>query len=68
MVDKTNYMYQAFKKAGIDVDPPKVKPVRHKKFSCFKCGKTMTFIDNTNIMACDCGQYFIFDSDLAKYY
>lgn len=40
----------------------KIKPTKHKKFKCHKCGAPMIYIDNTNTMACsNCNQYFIFD-------
>lgn len=43
---------------------PKEKPKRHKKFTCKKCGATMTQPDWSNIMFCqECGKsFFVFSN------
>lgn len=64
-----NQMYYAFKKAGLDPSPLKPRKVKHKQFKCFKCGEPMSFIENSNVMACSkCNQFYVFDTDSKKYY
>ena len=40
----------------------KNKKSKRKQFTCHKCGKPMLYVDNTNVMSCECGQYFIFSN------
>lgn len=56
-----NVLQNALISAGLAETP---KPKRHKhsrKYKCHNCGKQMYFPDNTNVMSCECGQFFIFD-------
>ena len=56
-----NQLEVAFRKNGIQ-NKIKRKTPKHKQFKCHKCGQNMIFVDNTNIMACECGQYFVFSN------
>ena len=64
-----NQLYDAFKKAGMDLPPLETRKKKHKQFKCFKCGEPMIFVDNSNVMTCSkCNQFYIFDTDSVKYY
>lgn len=50
-------------KAMIDAgmaSPPKERKRKTRSYPCHKCGGKMTPVEGTNVMACSCGNYFIF--------
>lgn len=53
-------MQQALIESGL-AEVPNERQHRNKNFTCRKCGKKMSPIPNTNVMACECGCYFIFN-------
>lgn len=56
-----NALQRALVNAGL-AEEPKEKRKRYKKFTCNRCGETMTRLDGTNFMYCSrCDHsYFIF--------
>lgn len=52
-------MQKALVEKGL-AKPPKERKHRPKNFTCRQCGNKMTLCPGTNVMTCECGNYFIF--------
>lgn len=57
-----NVLQKALVNAGLANEPKRRKRKRQtKEIKCRKCGKVMYKPENTNIAACECGNYIVFD-------
>lgn len=54
-------MQKALVESGL-AKPPKERKHHPKTFTCRKCGEAMSVCPGTNVMACKCGNYFIFSA------
>lgn len=58
-----NALQRSLVSAGLAEAPKSRRRRKEREFKCKKCGQTMYRPENTNIVACECGNYIVFGGE-----